>query len=620
MKDYNADSIKTLEFGRAICEKLGMYLSADKEEALSLGLRELIYNSQDEYEQGYGNKIEVEILTKERKIVVKDNARGIPIGVRKDGTNSLTASLLLPHSGAKHKDGAYVGAVGINGMGAKIVCHTSSFFSATVYRDGQIYNQKFKGDDDGAKPLTDVKVMGKTSKTGTIIEYIPNKTIYGEAWFDYNELKKSLKELSYFTKGLMFKINIDGKKESFHSKNGLADGLSAQGRIGKNILYYSDEYDEVKVELAIQWNSKERKLSSYANNLKVQNGGPFMTGFKSSLTKTFNSLANKNFSGAIIRRYLDGFVSVKVKEVKFSNQSKTALANTEARTATSKITSEALKSFYETHFNDFEKIVEVLEKEERAEKTAEKVRQAVLNTDKLTDKVKGKKAVLAGKLTDCATHGPNSILFVTEGNSAAGSIINARDAKTMAVLPLRGKIISALKHNVDEVLENAQIQDLITALGCGVFDKCDPKKLRYGKIGIFVDADVDGYSIMCLLLTFFYKFMPQLIEEGKIFWVKSPLYTITDKQENRRYAYDEKELQLLLKEKSGTIKRNKGIGELSPKDIRETILDPKITKITKLITGDTALMNSLFELLMGEDVEPRKKYIFKHLDFSTVVD
>lgn len=620
MKKYDENSIQTLEFGKAIREKIGMYLSADLEEAISLGLRELIYNSQDEFEQGFGDTIEIEIDSKNRIIKLKDNARGIPVGTRQDGTNSLTASLTMAHSGAKHKGGVYVGAVGVNGLGSKIVCHTSKFLNATVHREGKVYSQKFKETENGAVPTTEVEELGKTSQSGTIIEYSPSELVYGDNWLNYSELKKTLRELSYFTKGLTFKLSIDGEKDTFFSKNGLADALEKEGRIGKNILHYFGEENGVKVELALQWNTKNRVVSSYANNLKVKDGGPFMTGFKTSLTKAFNSMSKENFTGENIRKYMDGFVSVKVKEVKFSNQSKTALANVEARTATSKITTEAVKDFCERHPDDFIKIVELLKKEEKADRAAERARQAIINTDKMADKEKKKKSILAGKLKDCATHGPNSILFIAEGDSAGGSIASARDAETMAVLPLKGKIISALKNDVEKVLENAEVQDLISALGCGILDKCDPRKLRYGKIGIFIDADVDGYSIMCLLLTFFYKFMPELIQEEKIYWVKSPLYTITDNKGKRRYAYDDEELQQMLKEKKGEIKRNKGIGELSPQDVKETILDPKVSKITKLITEDVEKMNSLFELLMGEDVEPRKNYIFKHLDFSTIVD
>lgn len=619
-QNYDASSIETLEFGRAIREKLGMYLSADKQEALNLSLRELIYNSQDEFEQGFGSTVSIDINTKERVITVEDDARGIPVGLRSDGVNSLTAAVLHSHSGAKHKEGVYSGAVGINGLGLKIVCHTSEWLNIEVRREGKLYTQSFRETDEGAVPTTQVVEQSGGPTTGTKITYSPSRKIYGEYWLDFDVVRETIRELSLFTKGLKFVLTIDGEKETYLSKNGLVDALNANNPIHPNIIHHTDTIDEVKVELALQWTTGPRKLRQYANNLEVRDGGAFMTGFKTALTRSFNSLSKKSFTGDAIRKYINGYVSVKVKVAQFTNQSKTALANVEARGATSKAITEALNQFFLRYPQDFDKVVALLEKEDRAEKAAEKARQAVLNTEKLIDKSRKEKAVLAGKLVDCEEHGENSILFLTEGDSAAGSIINARDSRTMAVLPLRGKIINALKADLEDVLENAEVQDIITALGCGILDKFHGNKLRYGRIGIFADSDQDGGAIVCLVLTLFYRLMPELLNMGKIHWVRSPLYTIINRNGKREYAYDNDELQEKLKTHKGDIKRAKGIGELSPIDIRNTVLDEQRSRITQLIIEDRDEAGALFELLMGEDVEPRREYIFANLDFSTIYD
>lgn len=619
MKSYNADTIQTLEFGRAIRQKLGMYLSADKQEALNLGLRELIYNSQDEFEQGHCSFVEIKINTNEKIITVIDDARGIPVGVRSDGKNSLTAAMLLPHSGAKHEEGVYSGAVGINGLGLKIVTHTSEWLEIKVRRDGKIYSQSFYETDEGALPKTEVIVIGESKTTGTEIRYKPSKKIYEDYWLDYDILKNTLKELSYFTKGLKFLLSIDEEKFEYFSKNGLVDALEKDGRVGTSAIHYSSIIDGVKVELALQWNTKYRQIYSYANNLEVKDGGAFMTGFKTSLTKSFNSLAKENFSGEMIRHYLNGYVSVKVKVAQFSNQAKTSLANPEARSATSKAVSEALSDFALRNPHDFEKIIELLNREEKAERAADKARQAILNADKLSEDSKKARSVLGSKLVDCAVHNEKSMIFIVEGDSALGTVVSARDSKYIAGMPIRGKIISALKHKIEDVLENAEVQDIIKALGCGILDRVDTNKLRYGKVCIMADADVDGLSIQVLLLTLFYKLMPKLLKEGKVYATQAPLYKI-DKGDKVWYTYTEEEQTKFGKPSGATLTRFKGLGEMTAKDLRNTIFSEENGRLLQMTIEDGARAAQMFELLMGEDVEPRRQYIFKNLDFTKLIE
>lgn len=425
MSNYSAKDIVTLSAGAAFRQKIGMYLSADRQEAINLGLRELIVNVQDEYEV-YKPKnplLSIELNTKTKEITVSDNMRGIPVGERPDGMNSLTAAFLLPHSGGKHEEGSYSSAIGINGEGVKVVCHTAEYLDVFVNRDSKQYHQRFESDDEGAKAVTSVEIIGAVEpdeepQTGTTIIYKPDKKVYGDIFIDIESLRKMLQELSYFTKGLKILLVVDGKKETFLSNNGLIDGLSGEGALSRPFSYFY-ETDDCKVELALQWVSKKGNIKGYANGLYMPDGGAFISGFKSSLTRTFNSLSKGSFSGDQIRDVLDGFVSVKVRVGQFSNQAKTALANPEARTATSSAITNALKDFAIRRKGDFEKVVELLTKVEKAEKAAERARQQILSTEKEINNEKKKTVILADKLKDCQIHGfeSGSVLAVCEGET-----------------------------------------------------------------------------------------------------------------------------------------------------------------------------------------------------------
>lgn len=416
---YSANDLTTLSPGRAFREKIGMYLSADRQEAINLGLRELIVNVQDEFEvyKPENPYLKIELFTTERKIRVSDNMRGIPCAVRDDGINSLTAAFLLPHSGAKHKEGSYVSSVGINGEGNKVVCHTAKWLEVEVHRDGNIYFQRFESSEEGAKPVCEVKTSKATdTTTGTIITYEPDERVYGNIFIDENSLKKMLREMSYFTKGLKIILIIDGNSEVFFSKNGLIDGLKNEQAISKPFNYFYSDSD-CQVELALQWVAKKGNIRGYANGLYMPDGGAFISSFKTSLTRTFNSLAKAKFLGEQIRNCLEGFVSVKVHVGQFSNQAKTALANKEAGTATSFAISNCLKEFYSHHRTEFNNVIELLTKIEKAEKAAERARKQVLEVNKELSNEKKKKIVLADKLKDCQIHGSNSgsLLAICEG-------------------------------------------------------------------------------------------------------------------------------------------------------------------------------------------------------------
>lgn len=494
--EYTGNDIKTLSPGRAYRERLGMYLSADLQEAMDLGLRELVYNAQDEYaatnqKDAY---IKITIKTDTNEIIAEDNMRGIPCQMREDGMNSLTAAFLIPHSGAKYDDKtAYSSSVGCNGQGNKIVCHTAKWLKVEVQRDGNIYFQSFHETDEGAVPDNDVKIIGKSNKTGTKITYIPSEKVYGiDTRIDINVLSNTLQQLSYFSRGLKIILNVDGKEQQFLSKNGLIDGLDTTNALSKPFQYIGNIAD-CEVELALQWVKKKGQIRGYANGLFMPDGGAFISQFKSSLTRTFNSLAKKKFDGDSIRNLLDGYVSVKVRVGQFSNQAKTALANKEAGTATAAAITEVLKQFAMTRSNDFNAVIAVLERIEKAAAAAEREYNAVLSMEQKETAQKKKKITSSDKFKDCEKHGQDSMLIICEGNSALGGLMPARDVNTEALYAVRGKVKNLLKHPLDECLENQEVSDIIMALGCGIQNRYNSKKLNYGKVAIAVDADAKIY-------------------------------------------------------------------------------------------------------------------------------
>lgn len=495
MSEYNATDIQTLSPGRAFRERLGMYLSADLQEAMDLGLRELIYNAQDEYEATHQKNayVKIQISTDTNEITVSDNMRGIPVGVRKDGVNSLTAAFLIPHSGAKYNDKtAYSSSVGCNGEGNKIVCHTAQWLKVEVSREGNRYFQSFHETDEGAVPDCEVKIIGKTKETGTKITYIPSPKVYGEETrIDIDNLCDTLQQLSYFSKGLKIILNVDGDETEFYSKNGLLDGLDKSRAIGHQITYLYSSPD-CEVELALQWVSNKGEVKGYANNLFMPQGGAFISGFKTSLTRTFNSLAGTNYDGDAIRSKLEGFVSVKVHIANFSNQAKTSLANPEARTATSTAITTALKEYVQKYPSDFQKVLDIMSKEQKATEAAEKARNAILNHEKEMSSAKRQKSINSPKLSEARKLGADSILLLVEGESSGGSMARGRQAAgidNIGILKLRGKCINPFTHSLEEVLANEEVKLLCQALGIVYGKPLNEKKLRYGKIAICVDAD-----------------------------------------------------------------------------------------------------------------------------------
>ena len=620
--NYSANDIQTLSPGRAYRERLGMYLSADLQEAMDLGLRELVYNAQDEYaatnqKDAY---IRITINTKSNEIIAEDNMRGIPVGMREDGMNSLTAAFLIPHSGAKYDDKtAYSSSVGCNGQGNKIVCHTAKWLKVEVQRDGNIYFQSFHETDEGAVPDNDVKIIGKSNKTGTKITYIPSEKVYGkDTRIDISVLSKTLRQLSYFSRGLKIILNVDGKEDHFISKNGLIDGLDTTNALSRP-FQYSGNIADCEVELALQWVKKKGQIRGYANGLYMPDGGAFISQFKSSLTRTFNSIAGKKFDGEAIRGVLDGYVSVKVRVGQFSNQAKTALANKEAATATSTAITDVLKQFATTRANDFNIVVAMLEKIEKAEVAADKARNAILNFERKEVEHKKQKIASSDKFKDCEKHGQDSMLIICEGNSALGGLMPARDVNTEALYAVRGKVKNLLKHPLEECLDNQEVSDIIMALGCGIQEKYNSRKLNYGKVAIAVDADVDGYNIMCLIATMFYVLMPKFILENRLCWLRAPLYRFTQ-GDKRLFAYTEDEAKKVHQQHPNWEQGyNKGLGEMTAADMENSMLHPTNRRLEVLTIKDVELAAESITMLMGPEVDGRRDFLFENVDFSKIM-
>lgn len=601
---YTQESIKTISFGRAIQEKIGMYLTADLDAALVLGLRELLYNSIDEYEQSFGDEIIITLNTKDHIITCADNARGIPVGTRSDGVNSLVAAFTMPHSGAKHDTEVYNTAVGINGIGAKVVCHTSEWMEVDVYRDNLKYHISFTHSPEGAIP-SEITTIPMKGYSGTVVKYKPNPKIYGKSKIDINEIRKTLRELSYFTKGMKFTLIVDGKKEVFVSQNGLADALNTKDRVHKNILYYNKEHDDVKVELALQWCKEGSSLKSYANNLHVPDGGAFMTGFRSSLTRTFNNMMDTKYSGEIIRKYLDGYVSVKVKVPQFSNQAKTSLANPEARTAASSAVTEAFKDFYSRHRNDVEKILELMDMEQRAENAAKRAREAerqILQGQKKAKMITN----LPAKLADAHGTGYKE-LYLVEGDSAGGTLKSVRNSETQAVLPLRGKVLNTYEKDLADIVENQEIKDMLLTFGAGAGQQVNLKGLRYDKIIIATDTDPDGWHISILLMGFFLKHLRPLVEKGHIYKVITPLYAVGTGR-NKKFLYTDEELEAHIKKYGNPshISRYKGLGSHNKEEIESFLTNPETRQLEPMTLDDMDATYRLYDAMMGNNLELRK--------------
>ena len=624
--EYGADQIQILEGLEAVRKRPGMYIGSTSSRGLHHLVYEIVDNAVDEALAGYCDTIQVTI-NKDNSVTVIDNGRGIPVGINhKAGIPAVEVVFTILHAGGKFGGGGYKVSGGLHGVGASVVNALSTHLEVTIYHEGKIYRQRY----ERGKVVYKLKVIGECDpkKTGTTVTFLPDSEIFEETVFDYKVLKQRLREIAFLTKGLRISLTDVREEEpilsSFHYEGGIREFVSYLNRskeaLYPEIIYCEGEKDGVAVEVAMQHNdSYTENCYGFVNNINTPEGGTHIVGFRNALTKTFNDYARKNkllkdsepnLSGDDIREGLTAIVSVKIENPQFEGQTKQKLGNSEARGAVDSVVSRQLEIFLEQNPTVAKATVEKSVLAQRAREAARKARDLTRRKSALDN------MSLPGKLADCSDKNPeNCEIYIVEGDSAGGSAKTARNRVTQAILPLRGKILNVEKARLDKIYANAEIKAMITAFGTGIHDDFDISKLRYHKIIIMTDADVDGAHIATLLLTFLYRFMPELIKQGYVYLAQPPLYKI-EKNKKIWYAYDDKELDNILTEigrdGNNKIQRYKGLGEMDAEQLWETTLDPE-RRLLKLVEIEDARMASeMTELLMGTDVPPRKAFIYDH--------
>ncbi len=631
-QSYDENQIQVLEGLEAVRKRPGMYIGSTSGRGLHHLVWEIVDNSIDEALAGHCNEIEV-IIEEDNSITVTDNGRGIPVGIHeKMGRPAVEVIMTVLHAGGKFGGGGYKVSGGLHGVGASVVNALSTELEVNVHRDGKVYYQKF----EKGVPSFDLKVIGETDKTGTIIHFTPDPEIFTETIeYDYDTLANRIRELAFLNRGIQISIEDkrgEGKRRDYFYEGGIKSYVEHLNRskevIHEEPIYIEGEKDDITVEIAIQYNDGfASNIYSFANNIHTHEGGTHESGFKTALTRIINDYARKNhvfkdndanLSGEDVREGLTAIISIKHPDPQFEGQTKTKLGNSEARTITDALFSEHLETFLLENPVVARKVVEKGLMAARARLAAKKARELTRRKSALEI------SSLPGKLADCSSKDPSiSEIYVVEGDSAGGSAKQGRDRHFQAILPLRGKIINVEKARLDKILSNNEVRAIITALGTGIGEDFDLAKARYHKIVIMTDADVDGAHIRTLLLTFFYRYMRQIIEAGYIYIAQPPLYKI---QQGKKieYAYNDKELDRILAEISPTpkpgIQRYKGLGEMNPEQLWETTMDPETRTLLQVSLQDAIEADETFEILMGDKVEPRRNFIEENAAYVKNLD
>lgn len=614
---YDINSIESLSFRDGVRRRIQMYLGSDDIEGTYQALKEIINNSTDEALAGFGKKIEITISEKDNMVSVRDYGRGVPFGIREDGENVLVSIYTKSHTGGKFSHDAYKNASGLNGIGGSCVCLSSKTFTVQSFRDGKCATAFFE------KGILSNYSEGKCKNpNGTRIDFTPDTEVFsnGAIGYNYKRVCQDIQDISYLYPGIEFVVeNADTEeKKVYCAKNGIVDFVAdnVKNPLQKHIITGSATDGTDSVEIAFQWGTRYETPYVFVNGLRCPELGTPATGAKTAITKTFNNLANENFDGDYIRKNMFYVINCKVENPSFANQTKSKINNASLRQLASTAFTAALKDMNVKYQNEFNVIVEMLRKIEKAEAAAERARASVLNFEKKEAEQKKQKVTSSDKFKDCEKHGQDSMLIICEGNSALGGLLPARDVSKEALYAVRGKVKNLLKHPLDECLENQEISDIIMALGCGIQNKYNSKKLNYGKVAIAVDADVDGYNIMCLIATMFYVLMPKFIEEGRLCWLRAPLYRLS-KGEKRVFAYDDKELiELRKKYPNWEQGRQKGLGEMTTADMEASMLNATERRLEVLTIHDLEAAADSIQMLMGEEVEPRREFLFENVDFS----
>ena len=632
--EYGADQIQILEGLEAVRKRPGMYIGSTSLKGLHHLVYEIVDNSVDEALAGECSHIEV-FINEDNSITVVDDGRGIPVGInKKSGLPAVQVVFTVLHAGGKFGGGGYKVSGGLHGVGASVVNALSKWLEVLVETDGKAYKQRY----ERGKVVTELEELGATDRHGTTVTFLPDEEIFEDTVFDYATIKQRLREMAFLTKGL--RISLTDKREeskktdSFHYEGGIMEYVSYLNKnqtvLYDKIIYCEGKKGTVQVEVALQHNDGYNEgCYSFVNNINTPEGGTHLTGFRNALTKTFNEYAklmklvkenDPALTGEDIREGMTAIVSIKIPEPQFEGQTKQKLGNSEARGAVESIAGEQIMIFLEQNPAIGKMIVEKALLAQRARDAARKAR----------DLTRRKTALeymnLPGKLADCSDKNPdNCEIYLVEGDSAGGSAKDARDRATQAILPLRGKILNVEKSRLDKILENKEIQSMITAFGTGIHEDFDITKLRYKKIIIMTDADIDGAHIDTLMLTFIYRFMPELIRKGHVYLAQPPLYKV-EKGNKIWYAYNDKELENIMSEigrdSNNKIQRYKGLGEMDAEQLWETTMDPERRVLLKVMMDEenASEIDLTFNTLMGDKVEPRREFIEQNAKYVRNLD
>ena len=624
--NYNANSIQTKDFRTACRDAPSMYLGDDGQNGIFNSWLEILNNACDEAIMGRAATITVTLSNDDNTISVEDTGAGIPHGSNGKVKEVLIEIFTKAHSSGKFDHENYHKVRGIYGIGASATCVCSSFFEVVTNREGYSWILQFK---EGVPQTEEAVKSSPTSSTGTKITFTPNKTLFHLAdsipAFDAIRIRKELELTSYFIPNVSFVFNRGAESYSYFSKEGIKDFAAKQitNPIHDHWIYgYKQFEDEVEVEIIGQWTkSSQEKIFVFSNGAFNADGGSPVQGVKTAITRTFNTLANTDFDGDNVRKGFVCIVNIKHPNPIYQNQVKNKIQNPELVGYTSKVVSEALRQFASQYREEFSKIVEIIDRQEKAEVAASRAREAILNQTKSLALASSKKVLMPDKLKDCEKHGNDSILLIVEGDSACSGIMVARDIETEAIFAIRGKIINFLKNPLDKVLENQEVDGILKALGCGFGQNFNEKRLRYGKIAICVDADADGYNIFCLLSTLFYGLTPKLIESGRLYWLRAPLYKLSKSGKKSIYLYSDEELAQAQTRYSGYERtRFKGLGELQAEDMKATMCHKENRQLEKLVLSDIEQAYTQLEMLMGKFVDDRREFLFDNAEFGEDYD
>ena len=634
--EYGADEIQILEGLEAVRKRPGMYIGSTSARGLHHLVYEIVDNAVDEALAGFCDTIYVTI-NKDNSVTVIDNGRGIPVGINhKAGLPAVEVVFTVLHAGGKFGGGGYKVSGGLHGVGASVVNALSNWLEVEIYHEGKVYQQRY----ERGKVKEKLTVIGdcEEGKTGTKVTFLPDDTIFETTIFDFNVLKQRFREMAFLTKGLKIVLKDDREEEpkerTFHYEGGIKEFVTYLNRsatpLYEQIIYCEGMVNNVSVEVAMQHNdSYSDNTYGFVNNITTPEGGTHVVGFRNAITKTFNDYARKNkllrdnepnLSGEDIREGLTAIISVKIEDPQFEGQTKQKLGNSEARGAVDNVVSKQLEIFLEQNPAVGKIIVEKSVMSQRAREAARKARDLTRRKSALDN------MALPGKLADCSDKNPeNCEIYIVEGDSAGGSAKTARDRATQAILPLRGKILNVEKARLDKIYGNAEIKAMITAFGTGIHEDFDISKLRYHKIIIMTDADVDGAHISTLLLTFIYRFMPELIKQGYVYLAQPPLYKL-EKNKKVWYAYSDEELNNIINEVgrdgNNKIQRYKGLGEMDAEQLWETTMDPEHRILLRVTMDDetTSELDLTFTTLMGDKVEPRREFIVENAKYVKNLD